>query len=146
MQPLQSRPLRFILDTNIVISALLWGGKPRELLELAEDSYVLQLYSSPALLAELQQVLSYPKFQSRIEATGRNVPGLLFAFRSIVTLFEPTIVPEVVARDPDDNHVIAAALAAKADAIVSGDDDLLSLGDAAGMPVLRVAEALGLFV
>lgn len=63
-----------------------------------------------------------------------------------MTLVEPLVVEAVVLRDPDDDHVVAAAVAAKADAIVSGDDDLLALGEATGVPVLRVVEALGLFV
>jgi uncharacterized protein len=146
MPPDRPRPLRFVIDTNIAISALLWGGQPRMLLQLADDPTVLQLFSSPVLLEELQRVLDYPKFRPRIEATGANAISLLFAFRSIVTLVEPAMVPKVVERDPDDNHVVAAALAVQADAIVSGDDDLLALGDAAGLPVLRVAEALALFV
>ncbi len=134
-----------MIDTNVAISALLWGGQPRKLLELADDPTVLQLFSSPVLLGELKRVLGYPKLQRRLQATGSNAASLLFAFRSIITLVEPAMVPKIVERDPDDNHVVAAAVTAQADAIVSGDDDLLALSEVAGVAVLRVSEAITLF-
>jgi uncharacterized protein len=118
------RPLRFINDTNIAISALLWGGRPRELIRLAFEPAKLQLFSSPPLLKELERVLAYPKLQPRIAKMGLSHEALFFHYRSVVTVIQPTNVPEIVDRDPDDNHVVAAALAANADAIVSGDEAL----------------------
>lgn len=144
MQLDRTRPLRFVTDTNIAISALLWGGRPRELLRLALDPAQLILFSSPVLLGELERVLSYAKLQRQVAKTGLSPDALYFHYRSIVTIVEPAEVRQLVARDPDDDHVVAAALTAQADAIVSGDDDLLARGDAAGVPVLRVGEALAL--
>jgi putative PIN family toxin of toxin-antitoxin system len=118
MPPDRPRPLRFVTDTNVAISALLWGGRPRELLRLAFDPAKLQLFSSPLLLDELQRVLAYPKLQPRIAAIGSSHDALSFHYRSIISVVEPTFIPQRVERDPDDNHVIAAAIAAKADAIV----------------------------
>ena len=134
-----------MIDTNIVVSALLWGGKPRELLRLAADPARLQLFTSPVLLRELQRVLAYPKLQPRLAAMDMSAGEMLFHYRAIATVVEPLEVDQLVRRDPDDDHVVAAALAAKADAIVSGDDDLLALGEVAEVPVLKVAEAVKLF-
>jgi putative PIN family toxin of toxin-antitoxin system len=135
-----------VIDTNIAVSALLWGGRPRELLRLAANVAVVQMFSSPALIAELQRVMDYPKLQKKVQATGLTAASLTFHYRSILTVVEPPTVPNIVERDPDDNQVVAAAIAARADAIISGDDDLLALGEAAGVPVLSVAQALALFV
>ena len=62
-------------------------------------------------------------------------------YRTVVEMVEPAIVPRVV-RDADDDQVIAAALAAQADLIVSGDDDLLAIGSYQGIRILTAAEAL----
>lgn len=138
------RPFRFVIDTNIAVSALLWGGPPRQLLQTAFDPARLMLFTSPALIDELKRVLHYPKLQVRVSGTGMSAADLTFRFQSLTTLVEPQFVPAIVERDPDDNQVIAAALAAEADAIISGDDDLLALGDIAPIPVLTVGEALTL--
>ena len=66
---------------------------------------------------------------------------MLADYRTVVEMVEPAIVPRVV-RDADDDQVIAAALAAQADLIVSGDDDLLAIGSYQGIRILTAAEAL----
>jgi len=58
----------------------------------------------------------------------------------------PTSVPRVVAADPDDDHVIAAAVAAKADLLVSGDRHLLAIGNHHGIRILTPAEAVRLII
>lgn len=103
------------------------------------------LYSSDALMAELERVLGYPKLSRKMDQLATTREELIDSYRAMVTLIEPAATERLVLRDADDDHVVAAALAAKADCIVSGDDDLLSLGEVAGISVLRATQAISMF-
>jgi putative PIN family toxin of toxin-antitoxin system len=118
--------VRLVLDTNVVISALLWRGKPYRLLETIRRQEGSQLYSSSVLLEELSDVVSRPAMTKRLAAIGKSAPQVLTDYLEAIELVEPVDVPRV-ARDPDDDHVLACALAAGAELIVSGDPDLLVL-------------------
>lgn len=119
------QPLRLVLDTNVVASALLWGGSPRLLLQAARDKRI-QLFTSTPLLAELTDILGRPKFGKKIEASLLTVDQLVDYYASLTTLVRPTPTPRI-APDPDDDVVIGTGLAAKADFIVTGDKPLLSV-------------------
>lgn len=138
------RAPRLVLDTNVVISALLWQGKPDELLILARDGKV-RLRSSRALLDELRGILGRPKLAKAISLTGLTGGDLLAGYRRIVTLTRAAALARSYSRDPDDDHVIACALAARADFIVTGDDDLLTLGKVDGVRIVKVDEFLKAF-
>ena len=134
--------MRLVLDTNTVLSALLWRGTPYRLLEAIRNQHPsLQLYSSPVLLDELTDVIARPAFSKQLNSIGKTVRQVLADYIEIVDLVEPIEIPQVV-RDPDDDHVIACALAAKADLIVSGDKDLLDLNAFQNISILAPAEAL----
>ena len=134
--------MRLVLDTNTVLSALLWRGTPYRLLQAVRNQHPsLQLYSSPVLLEELTDVIARPSFTQRLNSIGKTVRQVLADYIEIVELVEPLEVPRIV-RDPDDDHVLACALAAKAQIIVSGDKDLLDLTEYQGIPILTTAAAL----
>lgn len=133
--------MRIVADTNVVLSAFLWGGVPRRLLDVVREHGVT-LCTSDALVAELQEVLGREKFAQRFAVTGLTPDGVLDRYLALATRVHPTPLPAPVSRDPDDDQVIACALAAAADAIVSGDADLLTLGSHQGIPVLTAAQAL----
>lgn len=134
-------PLRLLLDTNVVVAGLPWNGAPRRLMEYAFSGNSVELYSSPALLKELRQTLSYPKFSARIEKAGATVLSLVASYHDIVVLVVPETVPRIVMHDADDDHVIAAALSAGADFIVTGDRrHLLPLVSYRGIGILTPAE------
>lgn len=136
--------MRLVLDTNVVVAGLLWSGHPRRLLDLAIDE-AAALFSSPALLDELTRTLRYPKFAQRIERFGTTPPALTVQYSALVTLLSPTQVPRVVAHDADDDQVLACALAAQADLIVSGDKHLLNLGGQyQGIPIVTPGQAVQL--
>lgn len=117
--------MRLVLDTNVVLSALLWGGKPRLLLEAAREDRV-ELFTSTPLLAELTDILSRRKFEDKIAASMLTVDDIVDGYAALTTIVRPGPIARI-ALDPDDDAVIATAEAAKADLIVSGDSHLLGL-------------------
>ena len=132
--------MRVVADTNTVVSAFLWGGPPKAVLDAAREGRI-SLHTTPALLAELEDVLSRPKFAARIAQVGSAVADMLTEYRALVAVELPAPIPPTV-RDPDDDAVLAAALAAKARLIVTRDRDLRTLGTFQGIPILPAAQAL----
>ena len=136
-------PLRLVLDTNVVVAGLLWNGPPRRLIECAIEGEAVELFSSPVLLDELAHTLGYPKFAARIAGFGANVVALVAQYAALVTLVMPASVPRVVANDADDDHVIAAAVAARAELIVTGDrKHLLPIGSHKGIAIVTAREVI----
>ena len=140
------RRVLLVLDTNVVLSALLWRGTPFRLLEAIRDKDDARLFSSPALLHELTDVLLRPSMTGRMASIGVHASEIVSAYLEIVELVEPAEVPAVIVKDPADDHVIAAAVAAGADWIVSGDKrHLLALGEHRGIAIISAADALARF-
>ncbi len=135
--------MRLVLDTNTALSGLLWGGLPGRLIDAAEQQRI-EIASSTALLAELQGVLSRSKFAAQLAKRGLTIAEVFDGYAALVVNVSPLATPRVVPRDPDDDHVIACALAARADAIVSGDRDLLDLREHQGIAILAAVDACGL--
>ncbi|MEO7557674.1 MAG: putative toxin-antitoxin system toxin component, PIN family [Gammaproteobacteria bacterium] len=120
--------MRVVLDTNTLVSSIISaGGPPRHLLDAARTQ-VFELYSSATLLAELHDVLSREKFATRLAEAGLTPQGIVRELRRMAYMVVPPSVPRVIENDPDDDHVLACAVAAQADLIVSGDKHLHSLG------------------
>lgn len=137
-----SQPLRLVLDTNIVVAGFLWNGPPRRLIELAIDDQV-ELYSSPVLLDELAHTLGYSKFAARMNSFGTSIAALVAQYTALVSLVAPASVPRIVANDADDDHVIAAAVAARAELIVTGDrKHLLPIGSHQGIAIVTAREVV----
>lgn len=136
--------MRLVLDTNVVFSALLWRGTPYRLLEAIKRKSGIQLYSSAVLLEELEEVLTRPSASKRLGAIDKNARAVLADYAAAIELVSPAHTPRVVLNDPDDDHVIAAALSARADLIVSGDADLITLNSYKGIVIVNAAEAIEL--
>jgi putative PIN family toxin of toxin-antitoxin system len=135
--------VRIVLDTNVVLSALLWRGTPHQLLTTISQRADIQLYSSAALLEELADVLMRASASKRLALIGTSAQTVLADYIEVIQLVEPASVPRVVAGDADDDQVIAAAVAARADLIVSGDrKHLLPLGSHQGIGIADAAEAI----
>lgn len=133
--------MRIVLDTNVVLSALLWRGTPYQLLDAIRSRGEVRLFTSPALLDELADVLTRPMATKRLTVIGKSLREVLADYVEAVEVVEPEHVPRVVPTDVDDDQVIATALAAGANCIVSGDADLLSIGSYQGIPIITAAQA-----
>lgn len=135
--------MRVVLDTNTLVSAILSPlGPPRRLLDDAR-AQVFELCSSPVLLAELLDVVSREKFVKRLTEAGLAPLSIVGEIRRLAVMAAPVSVPRVVANDADDDHVLACALAAQADLIVSGDKHLLSFGGSyQGIAIVSPAQAV----
>lgn len=134
--------MRIVLDTNVVLSALLWRGNPYQLLAAIRAQPNAQLFSSTALLEELADVLTRPAATRRFVLIGKAAREVLADYLEVIELIEPSDTPRVVPNDPDDDHVLACALAAHADLIVSGDRHLLDLGSYQGIAIVNPATAV----
>lgn len=115
--------IRAVIDTNVVVSGLLFGGLPYKIIRAAmarKFTYV----TSPLLIDEIERVMGYPKFAlSKSEAKALTTP--LFSLAEIVV---PIKTINVIERCPADNRVLECAIEGKCSVIVSGDRrDLLSL-------------------
>ena len=134
--------MRIVLDTNVALSALLWRGTPYRLLEAIRRQEHVQLFASAALLAELGAVLIRSVAAKRLALIGRAAHEILADYSDAVELVTPLSIPIVIAADPDDDQVIAAAVAAKADLLVSGDRHLLALGSHRNIGIVTPTEAI----
>lgn len=133
--------MRLVLDTNCVVSAFLWGGPPRQIVDAAVAGQC-ELFTSGALLAELEDVLAREKFKPRPLSAQTSVAQLLAEYTGQVTVVHATSIAPTIQADPDDDQVLACAVAAKADLIVSGDSDLLGLKEYQDILIVAAAEAL----
>ena len=144
--PSAGEPVTVVLDTNVVVAALLWDGVPRQLLEsLTADPFVT-LASSPQLLAELDRVLVKPQLTERLRLSSLSPQQVIARYARLVKIMTPQSVARVVEVDADDDHVLALAVAAKAAFIVSGDRaHLLPIGCYAGIAIITPREAIAVF-
>lgn len=128
--------MRVVFDTNVIIPALLFGGKPKDLLDLGFAGKV-EICISPPLIEELVGVL-----EEKFQAPREWIWGAAGVLRANSRLIEPGEEIRAVKDDSMDNRVLECAIGAKADLIVSGDHHLLDLKSCRGIKILGVQEAL----
>lgn len=128
-----------VIDANVIVSALIFGGKPDKLIvEAYEKGDVLATCAE--ILAEVGDVLQR-KHIINVAAKAGLSPPLILPYVKMASIYSAVPIPPTV-RDPDDDVILGCAVAAKADMIVTGDKDLLDLEAYESIPILTVAEAL----
>ena len=128
--------MRVVVDTSVWVSGIFWTGLPHQLLQRWRDGE-FEVMISPALLAELGRSL-----QAVAQQIGAD-SDLAAAWMELVELAADILVPSeavTVCRDPADNAVLEAAVAAHADCMISGDQDLLVLAQYHNIPILTPRE------
>ena len=112
---------RIVLDTNVIVSALVFGGVPRAVLELAEAGQC-EFFYSEAIQVEVRRILA-EKFEWAPAMLQRVLPSLWNMGEPV----SPQVVVRAVLDDPDDDRILERALAANASFLISGDHHLLAL-------------------
>jgi putative PIN family toxin of toxin-antitoxin system len=129
--------IRVVFDTNVYISALMFGGLPGSLLDLAFlQSFILVI--SPALMDELDE-----KLRLKFEVSAEDAAIVRAKLESNAEIVMPDVVLDVIEDDPDDNRVLECAVKGSANYIVTGDRHLLKLGAYEAIPIVTVRQFLG---
>lgn len=126
--------MKVVCDTNILVSGILLGGPPREIIRLASRGHVTNFVSAP-ILRELEAVLSRPKFR----LSSEQVLAMLALVRETSDLVDPNTSLRVITDDPDDDRILEAALCVSAEYIVSGDKHLLDLKEWRNIRIVTAA-------
>lgn len=130
------KPPRIVLDTNVLLSALLFHAGALSWLRLAWQSEAIHPLASHDTTTELIRVLSYPKFKLSSDER-EDLLGDYLTWCETVTVPNKIKLPDC--RDPFDRPFLALALTAKADALITGDKDLLALSNLFAVPILTPA-------
>ena len=129
---------RFVLDTNTLVSALIFGNsKPGEVLNKVRELGTMA--TSVETFAEISEVILRPKFDRYISSDRRNRFLLDFKKEAIILTISESIT---ACRDPKDDKFLELAVAANASCIITGDDDLLVLHPFRKIPILKTSDFL----
>lgn len=129
---------KVFLDTNILISALGWNGKPRVIFEKCLHSE-LELVTSPNQIDELKRVMDYPKFNFTEEQKAKFISVIL----EIAVMVGIPGEVKVIVDDPDDDAMLETAVVGNVDYLISGDPHLLKLKEFAKVKIVTASEFLG---
>ena len=133
--------MRAVIDTGVLVSALIHPqGTTGEVLRALRDGRFTAVYSTP-MIVEIIDVLGRPRIRSKYHIQLDDISALVNLIRLRGDLVVPTRIV-TACRDPKDNKFLEAALAGEAEALTSGDADLLALHLFEGLNILRPAEFL----
>lgn len=116
--------MKLVLDTNILVSALAFGGKPRTIFEIVITRKDISVFTSKFLVSELLGVLE-KKFDYDLDFLQK----IELIIRRNFKIIAPDKIPDIIKTDLTDNQVLAVAEKGQVDFIITGDNHLLSLGN-----------------
>ena len=130
--------LKAVIDVNLFVSGMISKkGNPAKLLQLWRGRAFLVVISEQ-MIEELERVLRYPRVRTKYNLKDEDIGLAVGAIKKFAIVLPDLIKLNVIKEDPDDNKVLACALAAQADYIVSGDNHLLDLGVFENIPIVTV--------
>ncbi len=138
------RPPRVVVDTNLVLSALVFAGGRLAPLRLAWQGQRMLPLVSQTTVAELIRTLAYPKFKLAADEQNELLADYLPYCKTVRIPAPPPITPPC--RDVFDVAFLELALAGKADALITGDKDLLTLAGTLACPILSAEQFLSAFI
>lgn len=134
--------LKVVLDTNLFISGFINPlGPPAQILN-AWRKYAYILITSNEILKEIEHVLRYPHIIKKYHISKELIESNINLIKQEAIVLFDTIKLNVIKSDPDDNKILACALEAKAQYIISGDDHLLNLGQYQDIKIITAREFL----
>ena len=131
--------MRAVLDTNVIVSAVLSPGSPPDSILRASRRGAFDLVTSAPLLRELSEVLGRPPIAERLGWTPEERASFIAALSDFAAIVAPRRKLQVVKADPADNRVLEAAVAGSVDYVVSGDRHLLDLSTYDAIPIVSPA-------
>lgn len=133
--------MKFVADTNVLISATFWKGDSEKIIIKAEKKEI-KLILSKEIITEYSKVLNYSEIKNKIRNKRLEIGYTIQKIISIATIVEPKMQLNTVKEDPDDNKILECALEGKADYIVSQDAHLLKLKEFHGIKIITPKQAL----
>lgn len=137
--------MRVVLDTNVFVSGIFFGGKPHKILTLIDKKRIIPCFTV-ATFTELERVLARDEFIPQRKLLTFSVADFLGRLQERSLVFPtPEHIPMIIKEDPADNHLLACAIACQAFFLISGDKHLLRLKELNGIPIVPPNEFLKMY-
>lgn len=134
--------MKLVVDTNVMISGLLWSGPPNRILKWARDGLVVSI-ACELTIKELKRIIHYKRFAKRLSVLKITPPEVIAYTMNLVTFVpNPLSIPQVISDDSFDNLFLALASENEAHLIVSGDHHLLDLKEYNSIQILTPSLAV----
>ena len=134
--------MKIVIDTNVTISGLLWGGAPNEILKLGRNR-LIRILECDETLDEVRHVLRFSKFSKRLSDLETTAVDVFAYFMNLATYVpSPKTIPDTIKLDPFDNIFLRLASENNASLFVSGSSHLLDIQSYEGIQIVTPSEGV----